>query len=181
MSAFAAQPAVPFPSSPDIDQILQAIRAEARERGSRGRVGSYSTDAPPGVPGATHGLRPLDMRHAADFLALPLDVFIGEAYRHALGREPDSGGASHYQRMLLRGRLTRMEVLGRLRFSPEGRMRGVPVPGLAIAFLLATAYRVPFAGPFAGLVARALRLPHHLCDRSGVEATALASGTWMKR
>ena len=173
----------------DIDRILEAIRAEARARGSKGRVGAYSTEVPAG-PGtssggtvvvATHGLPGYEPRRAADFLALPLDVFIGAAYRSVLGRDPDPGGAMHFQQALLSGRLTRMEMLGRLRYSPEGRARGVRVPGLAAAALLATLYRFPVAGPLLGLLAWLLRLPPHLRDRSTLEATAHASGSWMKR
>lgn len=172
-----------FPATPDIDQILEAIRTEARARGSKSGVGSYSTDMPGGglIEVASYGLAPPEPRHVADFLSLPLDVFLGNAYRRLLGREADMGGASHYQRALLQGRLTRIEVLGRLAYSPEGRRRGTPLPGLLAAFGLAMAYRIPLAGPLAALAARAMRLPAHWQDRSGLEAAALASGSWMKR
>ena len=172
----------------DIDRILEAIRAEARARGSKGRVGAYSTDVPatPSAAGGAvvvsiPGLVAHEPRHAADFLALPLDVFIGAAYRVVLGREPDPGGTAHFQQALLSGRLTRMEMLGRLRYSPEGRARGARVPGLGLAALLSTVYRFPVAGPLLGLLAWLLRLPLHLRDRSTLEATAHASGSWMKR
>ena len=171
--------AVAAASKPDIDGILEAIRAEARARGSRGAIGSYD------VAGAArperHGLAQLEPTHAADFLALPLDAFITTAYRHIVGRDPDAGGAAHYQRLLLRGRATRMEVLGRLALSPEARRRGRPLPGVLPACALALLYRIPLAGPLAALAARALALPAHWQDRSGIEAAALASGSWMKR
>jgi hypothetical protein len=47
--------------------------------------------------------------------------------------------------------------------------------------VIATFYRLPVVGPVAALVARALRLPAHWQDRSGLEASALATGVWMKR
>ena len=169
-------------SPPDIDRILEAIRTEARARGARGRAGLYEGAAPGvAVVAGQHGLAPLDLRHAADYLALPLDLFIAAAYREALAREPDAAGAAHYQRMLLRGRLTRIEVLGRLSYSPEARARGQAIPGIAPAFALALAYRIPLLGPLAALAARWLRLPAHWQDRSAIEAAALASGSWMKR
>jgi hypothetical protein len=170
-------------SSPDIDRILEAIREEARARGASGGVGAYSTAGAPAAPVRveSHGLAQPEVAHVADLLALPLDVFIGRAYQRFLGRNPDAGGAAHYQRALLRGRLTRVEVLGRLAYSPEGRRHGSTLPGLLPAFLLATAYRVPVAGPLVALAAWALRLPAHWQDRSRLEATALAHGTWMKR
>jgi hypothetical protein len=173
---------VPPPATPDIDRVLEAIRTEARARGSKSGIGAYSMELP-GAPvyAASHGMPQLEPRHVADYLALPLDAFLGLAYRQVLGREADSGGVTHYQRALLRGRLTRVEVLGRLALSPEGRRRGKAPAGLLPAFVLAMAYRIPLAGPLAALVARALRLPAHWQDRSGLEAAALAAGTWMKR
>jgi O-antigen chain-terminating methyltransferase len=174
---------VPAATRADIDRILEAIRAEARARGSKGRVGMYSTDiaVAGAAPAASHGLHLLETTHAADFLALPLDVFLGDAYRAALGRDPDPAGAAHYQRMLLRGRITRIEVLGRLALSAEGRRSGLSIPGLVPAFLAATFYRIPLAGPVAAVLARALKLPPHWQDRSAIEAIALATGSWMKR
>ena len=173
-------------SRAEIDRILDAIRAEARARGSKGRVGAYSTDVPAAaasgpVQVVSHGAPALEVRHAADLLAMPLDVFVFEAYRAALGRDPDPAGAVHYQRQLLRGRLTRIEVLGRLSYSGEGRRSRLSVPGLAPAFALATLYRIPLAGPFLALAVRALRLPAHWQDRSAIESAALATGSWMKR
>lgn len=168
---------------PDVDRILEAIRAEARARGSKDRVGGFVHDLPEG-PGAvfvTFGTVQPTPRHVADVLGLPLDVFIATAYREILGREPDSAGASHYQRLMLRGSMCRAEVLGRLAFSSEGRRRGGRLAGLMPAFFFALAYRIPVIGPVAGLAARALRLPAHWQDRSALEHAALASGSWMKR
>jgi hypothetical protein len=165
---------------PDIDAIIDAIRAEARARGAHGSIGSYDMSVR-AEPGGMPGLAQPEPMHAADFLALPLDVFLVTAYRRVLGREPDPAGAAHYQRMLLRGRLTRAEVLGRLAYSSEGRRRSRPLPGLLPAFLLATLYRIPVGGPVAAVLARLLRLPAHWQDRSTLEATALAAGGWMKR
>jgi Domain of unknown function (DUF4214) len=174
---------LPPASAPDIDRILEAIRAEARARGSKSWAGGFSTDLPndPGGPGASHGLQQLPARHVADYLALPLDAFIAGAYRNTLGREPDAAGAAYYQRMMLRGRFTRIEVLGRLAFSPEARRRGNRIPGIVPALAIALAYRIPLLGPAAAFLAHAARLPAHWQDRSAIEATALASGSWMKR
>ena len=172
--------ALPRAASPDIDRILEAIRTEARSRGSKERIGVFSTEGAQAYL-SSHGMPQLEAKHVADFLALPLDAFVSTAYRAALGRDPDPAGAAHYQRLLLRGRLTRIEVLGRLSFSPEARRRGRRVPGIVPAFAFALLYRIPLAGWLLAVLARALGLPSHLQDRSVLEAQALASGTWMKR
>ena len=170
----------------DIAQILDAIRAEAKARGSKAGVGRYDTQAAPVAAGAvvmaaSHGVGMVELRCGADFLPLPMDVFLWEAYRQIVGRNPDPQGAAWYQRQLLAGRLTRMEVLGRLALSPEGRMHRSPITGIVLPCLAATFYRVPVIGPVAAFAARLLRLPAHWQDRSTIEATANATGTWMKR
>lgn len=129
----------------------------------------------------SYGLPALDVEHVADYLALPLDVFVHQAYARILGRAPDSEGAVHYQRMLLRSQLTRIDVLARIAYSPEGREKGRPLPGLAIAALFAAVYHIPLLGPALSIVARALRLPSHLQDCRFIETAAVASGGWMKR
>jgi hypothetical protein len=174
-------PAMPSPSSPPpIDRILEAIRAEARSRGSRERERGFSSGGDVVMAG-THGMLPPPVRHVRDLLALPLDVFLATAYRELLGREADAAGAAHYQRQLLRGALTRAEVVGRLALSPEARRRGALLPGALSAFAFATFYRLPLLGPAAALVAWALRLPAHWQDRARIEQAALATGGWMKR
>ena len=140
---------MPDVTSRDLDRILDAIRAEARARGSKGPLGIYSKEAPAHATvamSAGSGLPAPDIGHVGDFLALPLDVFLPLAYRHLLGRDIDPGGGAHYQRQLLRGRLTRVEVLARLRYSPEGRARSqrlpdnqsqkLPTDGLRLSHLL---------------------------------------------
>lgn len=171
------------PATPDIDRILGAVVQEANARSARTRpvIEMPPPGPPPAAVSPSFGWPPPEIRAADDFLALPLDVFLEEAYARLVGRAPDAEGASHYQRALLRGRLTRVEVLGRLAFSPEGRKHGHSFAGLGLAFLLATAYRVPVAGPLAALVARLLSLPALLQDRRAIEAAAVATGAWMRR
>lgn len=93
------------------------------------------------------------------FLPLHGREFVAEAYRTLLRREPDSAGLRAFAQALAQGRLTRWQVLGRLRWSREGRSCGAQVRGLKLGFALATLYRVPVAGPALSLLARALRVP----------------------
>jgi hypothetical protein len=167
-----------LPSPRDLDHIVHALHAEARARKSPEREMARPAEPTRSAARVT-SLPPLEVQHVADFLALPLDAFVNQAYVRFLGRLPDAGGATYYRRGMLRGRLTRIEVLGRIAYSAEGRRRGVSLPGLAPAFVLATAYRIPIAGPILAIFARLLRLPAHCQDRSTLEATALASSTWM--
>jgi hypothetical protein len=69
-----------------------------------------------------------------DFYLLDDDEFVDAAYQVVLQRKPDPEGAAFYLDLLLRG-ASRIEVLGRLRFSPEGSSVGMRIKGLATAYL----------------------------------------------
>jgi hypothetical protein len=62
--------------------------------------------------------------------------FVNNAYRALLGREPDSEGCTHYLTQLRTGKMTKVEILARLRYSPEGRAKSVNISKLTGVFLL---------------------------------------------
>lgn len=154
---------------PDLDRILAAIREEAARRGAsqlegydkRSGLGATIWSRRPALPGPPH--------HVRDYLALGSEAFLDAAYRNLLNRPPDAKGAANYRRFLRTGRRTKVEILGRIRYSTEGRRHRVAVPGLVSAFAFAVAYRVPVAGPLLAGIAALLRLPNHWLDRSAVE------------
>ncbi|MCB1777118.1 MAG: DUF4214 domain-containing protein, partial [Candidatus Competibacteraceae bacterium] len=74
------------------------------------------------------------------------DAFIRNAYRAILRREPDSQGFEIYLRRLQQGALSKIDILGSLRFSREGRQIGVAIPGLFMPWLVHLMYRVPLLG-----------------------------------
>jgi hypothetical protein len=55
--------------------------------------------------------------------------------------------------------MTKEEILGRLRHSPEGKVKSVRVPNLSRVFLFQSSFRVPVFGYFLQLLAALLRLP----------------------
>jgi O-antigen chain-terminating methyltransferase len=85
--------------------------------------------------------------------------FIVNAYQGILGRSPDSDGYHSYLNRLRQGNLTKIEILGRLRFSSEGRSKGVKVKGLLRPFAFQSSYRIPVLGHFIALTGHVLRLP----------------------
>ncbi len=91
-----------------------------------------------------------------DFYKLSNREFIHSAYRYLLKRAVDPQGEHHYLAALTEGRLSRIEILGRLRYSPEGRRTKVYCPFLSIQFALACLFRIPVIGWFAELVVRLL-------------------------
>jgi predicted SAM-dependent methyltransferase len=58
------------------------------------------------------------------------EEFVVNAYRRILGREPDQAGLNHFLSELRSARREKIEVLGNLRFSPEGRAKGTRIDGL---------------------------------------------------
>ena len=163
----------PSPSPPpDLDRLLAAIREEAARRGAA-NVAVFDVRAPGGAAGFAR--RPAlsgPARHVRDYLALGSESFLDAAYRNLLNRPPDAKGGANYRRALRLGRRTKVEVLGRIRYSSEGRRHAVAVPGLVPALACALAYRVPVAGPVLAALAALLRLPVHWRDRGAMERSA---------
>jgi hypothetical protein len=71
--------------------------------------------------------------------------FVQCAFRAILKRDPDPAEAQVQLGLLAAGR-TKAEVLGNLRWSPEGRRIGVRISGLWPRYALAKAVRVPVLG-----------------------------------
>ena len=168
------------PPSVDADSLIAAIRREAIARGDTQPFRVRTGDAPARDGGSAGSLKPParaeSLREWMPFHGRP---FLVSAYRTLLLRDPEPTGLDHFTQMIADGRLSRWEVVGRLRLSAEGRARSVRVRGLWLGFALATAYRVPLLGPLLALAARALCLPVYLQDHRRDErliAQILASG-----
>lgn len=95
----------------------------------------------------------------SDFLNFHDETFIRNAYRGILRREPDNSGFAYYLTALREARFTKIEIMGRLRFSPEGRMQAVRIKRLILPFAVRTASRLPVIGYLVALGNILLRLP----------------------
>ncbi len=94
-----------------------------------------------------------------DFLIFYDHEFVTHAYRGILERPPDDFGYHYYLDRLREGNLNRVEVLGRLRYAPEGRSRKVRVKWLLPYFIVLSFLRIPVLGYLGRLAAGLLRLP----------------------
>jgi len=145
--------------------IIQGLRL-----GSEGRaIAVELTDWPKMEEGALPDLNTSRAEERASYglpeLLEPLDeTFVDHAYRALLRREPDTAGKRHHLEQLRSGRSTKIEILGQLRYSPEGHRVGVTVRGLRLPFMLQTAYRLPVIGSVLALATLILR-PRHLITR----------------
>ena len=86
------------------------------------------------------------------------------AYLGILCREVDSDGYNYYLGMLRQGTRTKVEILGRLRYSGEGRHKSVRVRGLFFPLLAHTSYRIPVVGYLSRLITGLIQFPTIIRD-----------------
>lgn len=94
-----------------------------------------------------------------DFLHYHDQDFVQIAYTHILGRQPDVEGFEHYLGLLRHAQLTKVEILARLRFSPEGRKKKVRIRGLSWPLGAQLISRVPVIGYLWQFMSGLVRLP----------------------
>lgn len=84
--------------------------------------------------------------------------FVTNVYRAVLAREPDDG-AGDYLRELRAGRVSKVDVIGSIRWSPEGIARSVHVDGLLVPYKLQVWRRIPVLGRALAWGLDVIRLP----------------------
>jgi SAM-dependent methyltransferase len=149
-------------------EILERVRQEAERRKAAG------TAPRPGASGSS--LAGVSLRlprrdqpeygpengrtlHINDLLQYHDRAFVSAAYQAILQRFPDGAGSEHFLDRLRKGDLDRVELIGRLRFSPEGRARGVAVKGLLPRLMVVLPGKTPVLGYLVRWVAAWAKLP----------------------
>lgn len=94
-----------------------------------------------------------------DFLKFHDEEFIRNAFRIILKREADSEAFNSYFGKLKNGELSKTEILGKLRYSREGKEKSIKIKGLLSRFLLQAPYRIPIIGYFLKLVMSTVNFP----------------------
>ena len=164
-------------SIPDIDveELMEKIRAEIKQRKKSEKMPSESMAAKSlgprsgplqkiGLDGVSsvpnpENLQIKDSYHINDFLKFRDRNFVMAAYRGILGRRPDSGGLNHYLIHLRSGKMTKAEILGRLRYSREGRVIKKKVKGLFWNFFIQSSFGIPVLGYCSRLIFGVGNLP----------------------
>jgi len=156
-----------------IDDIVQRIRDEAarRERGAGPeravRSGNAATagadrwqlDALPRFHLERRGLKIKSKYMVEDFLEFDDEEFVQNAYAGILRRGADPVGSSSFLDALRSGQRNKIDVLGRLRYSREGRLHSVRIAGLLPGFVLGLVRRVPILGSIAAFTRHLIGLP----------------------
>lgn len=154
----------------DVEQIRRQVRRLSPRAASGARRDRNESDNPPrasaaSLPRWTGVGQPQSAQDTGSALRLDSllsnfgEQFVTDAYAQILNRAPDPSGLTSYASRLQAGTISRVEVLGRLRYSSEGRRVGRSIPGLAGRFLAQTLCRLPLMGPVLRVVWGVARLP----------------------
>ena len=106
----------------------------------------------------------------AELLAFYDRQFVQNAYLVLLKRDADVEGLTQRLHKLHTGEMSRLEVLFRLRYGPEGKEHKTQVRGLMRAFLLERACRIPVLGWIPRYTLAVLRLPRMQRDIEEIRA-----------
>lgn len=158
-----------------IDELIEKIRAEALRRKAIKDNSRFTnvSDSASKISSLTHidpikldlvpGSLPFNSRSDSydigDFLQYHDQHFVENAYRGILRRDPDSPGLHNYLQKLRKGRMSKTEILGRLRYSPEGRDKKVVVKGLLWTCVLHSCFRIPILGHFLRWLTALFQIP----------------------
>ena len=122
------------------------------------------------TPSTSEGLPLQDEYRLEQLLAFHDTAFIHNAYTALLRRPPDTRGNAVYLERLRSGSLTKVDILGRLRYSREGRTKKIPVKGLPLKFFLRTAAGIPVAGYLLQMIMAIVHLPAILKNIRALES-----------
>lgn len=150
------------------DEIIRKIQAEVRARQQATAVAERGAAADGTMPAPMEPvlydsegdiIESRDRYHLHELLGYHDRNFIVNTYRALLKRDPDESGLSRYLDALRNNELTKVEIIGNILRSPEGRNTGVAVQGLWLPYGMQTAFRVPLVGYLLRFVTAILRLP----------------------
>jgi len=164
----------------NVDELMEKIKAEVRKRRVQNGEGDQSSGEPCHVggftPDVTRGSTPMEYKeggyHINDFLKYHDEDFVVNAYQAVLSRSPDPSAFKYFLSNLRSGKMTKAEVLGRLRYSAEGRVRHVRIEGLFWNFLIQSSFGIPVLGYFMRLMIGIANLPKIMRNLQAMEESA---------
>lgn len=145
------------------DRVVDLIRSKIRANQRRATLQKSCHFTPLQLPNTTvtivsdRGNSPYTL---GEMLSLYDRQFIQGAYLVLLKRDPDTDGMNDRLRRLREGSLSRVELLFRLRFGPEGKISAVKVKGLFKAFIIDRLSRIPILGYGVRFFRALLYLPY---------------------
>ena len=154
----------------DVEELMERVRQEVERNARRSssivseEIFSFSEELAAGPDPEVIAVK--DRYTVEEFLGYSNTDFVANVYRALLKREADAGGYSSFLDRLERGELTRIDVLGNIRFSPEGRKKNVRIDGLMLPYIVRRffrsarqLYRLPGIGYLLRLIVCLVKLP----------------------
>jgi hypothetical protein len=149
---------------------LERIRSEIRAEADAARQRALLPERVPYEGGGASlplGATPLSI---ASIAAHAGPAFVDAAYRAVLKRTPDPDGHARLMSALGAG-ANKIELLGDLRYSAEGRRHAAPIAGLAPRYALAKLGRIPVVGALVRWCIALASLPHIVRHQRATEAS----------
>jgi len=163
----------------NVDELMEKIKAEVRKRrgrdGKRDQISGSPSHVGDFTPDPARESAPMEYKeggyHINDFLKYHNEDFVANAYQAVLSRSPDPSAFKYFLSNLRSGKMTKAEVLGRLRYPAEGRVRHVRIKGLFWNFLIQSSFGIPIFGYFIRLIIATLNLPKVVRNLQAMEAS----------
>ncbi len=164
----------------DVDELMEKIKTEVKRRkmqgGEAGDVSSDPCHVGDFAPDTARESAPLEYKEDGylidDFMKYHDEDFMTKAYQGILMRSADPSAFEYFLSNLRSGKMTKAEVLGRLRYTPEGRVRHVRIQGLFWNFFIQSSFRMPVFGYFMRLMTAILNLPKIVRNLQTMEGSA---------
>jgi len=93
-----------------------------------------------------------------DMLSYDDSYFIENAYKSILGRKPDSS-SSYYLEKLRSGDFSKIDILGRIAYSGEGKASGRKIDNLFVPFIISSIQKMPVIGYVLNILFSIFKLP----------------------
>lgn len=169
--------AEPDASELSIEEVMARVRLELeRRRGASPDASAVSVKASPALgrlPLWRPSAAPLPAQSTyvlADLLRFSDGDFVDNAFRIVLRRPAGAQERAHYLAALRSGGVGKVEMLGNIRFSDEGKKNCVHVDGLLLPYKLHRWQRIPVFGSFLTVANTIFRLPRLLAHLQRMEA-----------
>lgn len=107
--------------------------------------------------------------HMNELLSYFDEDFIKNLYRALLKREFDQSGYDYYLDKLRSVKFHRIEIISRIYFSKESRIKGVKIKGLYSRLILRIIYKLPIIGYIVRLLISLIRLPQIIKNQENFE------------
>jgi O-antigen chain-terminating methyltransferase len=108
--------------------------------------------------------------HVNDFCFYHDEIFIENIFKGLLKRKPDAEEMNHYLLLARQGQMSKKEIVAKIRFSKEGRKRGIIVKGLKIPYMIMLIGKIPLIGFIFKIIMAIIRLPSLMTQIRQLEA-----------